>query len=74
MRGQTDWIMLGVMVATFIAGYSIVSFVVRKWKERPGRPSLEKQVPPGSNLTSEDTSKSNPQTGEAYQRSHQDDQ
>ena len=64
MRGQTNWILLAVVVVTFIAGYSIVGFVVRKWKEGRGRPSLEKQAPPGSNPTSEDTSKSNPQTTE----------
>ena len=74
MKGQSNWILLAVLVVTFIAGYSIVSFVVRKWKEGPGRPSLEKQVPPGSNPTSEDTSQSNPQIADAYQRSPQDDQ
>ncbi len=74
MKGQTNWLMLGVVVVTFIAGYSIVSFVVRKWKEGPGRPSLDKQVPPGSNPTREDMSKSNPQTADAHQRSPQDDQ
>jgi hypothetical protein len=62
--------MLAVVVVTFIAGYSIVSFVVRKWKEGPGNPSL-KQGRPGSNSTSEDASK---ETGDAYQPSHKEDQ
>jgi hypothetical protein len=62
--------MFAVLVVAFIAGYSIVSFVVRKWKEGPGDPSL-KQGRLGSNSTSEDTST---ETGDAYQPSHKEDQ
>jgi flagellar basal body-associated protein FliL len=43
MTGQSNLIMLAVVVVAFIAGYSIVSFVVRKWKEGPGHPSHKDQ-------------------------------
>ena len=56
MTGQSNLIMLAVVLVTFIAGYSIVSFVARKWKEGPGNPSLKNQGQRGSDSTSEDTS------------------
>lgn len=45
MTGQSNLIMLAVVVVAFIAGYSIVSYVVRKWKEGPGHPSHKNQGP-----------------------------
>jgi hypothetical protein len=62
--------MLAVVLVAFIAGYSIVSFVVRKWKEGPGSPSLKNQGRPGSDSTDEDTSTKS----DAYQRSQKDDE
>ena len=69
--GQSNLIMLAVVLVAFIAGYSIVSFVARKWKEGPGNPSLKNQGLPGADLTSEDTST---KSGDAYQRRPEDDE
>ena len=63
--------MLAVVLVAFIAGYSIVSFVARKWKEGPGNSSLKNQGRPGSDPTSEDTST---KSGDVYRVSHEDDE
>ena len=70
MTGQSNLIMLAVVVVAFIAGYSIVSFVVRKWREGAGYRSPGNQ--PGGHSTSEDTLTPKSETRDAYPRSHQD--
>ena len=72
MIGQSNLIMLVVVVVAFIAGYSVVSFVVRKWQEGPGyRPPREQ---PGENSTSEDKFRADSETRDASQRWHQNDE
>ena len=54
MNNHSNWMMLAVVVVAFVAGYAVVSFAVRKFKEgarRPG-PDDEDQKRPGP--TSED--------------------
>ena len=70
MTGQSNFIMFAVVVVAFIAGYSIVSFVVGKLRARPGYSSPRDQ--PGGNSTSEDTLTPKSETRDAYPRSHQD--
>jgi len=70
VTGQSNLIMLAVVLVAFIAGYSIVSFVARKWKEGPGNPSLKNQGQPGSDSTTEDTSTKG---GDAFQQKPEDD-
>lgn len=40
MNGLSNFMILAIMVVTFIAGYAVVSFVMRKFKEgaREGKP------------------------------------
>jgi hypothetical protein len=53
MTGGANLMMLAVVVIAFIAGYSIVSYVVRKLKV--GKPAQDDQSHKESNPTTEDT-------------------
>jgi hypothetical protein len=53
MTDGPNWMMLAVVVVAFIAGYSVVSYVVRKLKI--GKPPLDSQSHKDSNPPTEDT-------------------
>ncbi len=40
MEEMPDWVLWGVVVAAFVVGYGVVSFVLRRVKELQNRPSL----------------------------------
>jgi hypothetical protein len=68
---QPNVVIIAVVLVAFIAGYSIVSFVVKKWKEGPGDPSLKNHGEQGGNSTTEDTLSQ--QSSDAYKQSHRDE-
>ena len=69
MTDHSRLLMLGVVVVAFIAGYAIVSYVVRKLKEGPFNPALTDQSRQGSDPKIEDNSALDSETGNTYKRS-----
>ena len=49
MKDHSTWMMIAVVVVAFIAGYAVVSFAARKFKEGTERPPPDdqNQGPPG---------------------------
>jgi flagellar basal body-associated protein FliL len=68
MKDHSGWVMLVVMIVTFIAGYSVVSFAVRKFKEATAKPGPDEQDRQLSNPATRNT-----ESTAADQRNHQED-
>jgi flagellar basal body-associated protein FliL len=54
MTNHSNWLMLAVVVVTFIAGYAVVSFAVKKFKEGTQRPPSDAQDQRQPDPTNED--------------------
>ena len=73
MTDHSTLMMFAVLVVAFIAGYSVISYAVRKFKEGAAHPAPRDQDRTDSDPTSNDNSALKSKTGDPYQRSHDED-
>jgi hypothetical protein len=73
MTDRPELMMFAVLLVAFIAGYAVVSYVVRKYKEGPGDPGRNDRDQKDPNPTTESSSALKSEAGEGDHRSRPED-